>query len=373
MRSIPVWWRADRTVARGWWVVLDVVVAWASAGIAIGGAGSPASLGHGPVPERIAAVVWFASLAGRRIAPVGALWAGAAATVAVVAAGEPVTNLSLASALPLVVLARTRPPAAAAALAAVPVAAVLLALAGRPGFALACTVHAASAGVGLATRLRLQRAEQRRRAAAELRAEKLLADERARMARELHDAVGHAVTVMVTHAGAARLCLPDGPPDVRAALERIERVGRDAMADLDRVLGLLQPAPPLAQALRALLADLPPHLSPALQLPSEVHHLTTEQSETIRRIVQESLTNTLKHSTATATTVRLTTAPHATRLTVTDNGSPVPQLAPRPAPRTPPRGLASMRHRVTALGGTLTAGPDPDADGWRVEVQLPCR
>ncbi|MGW4380157.1 sensor histidine kinase [Kitasatospora sp. NPDC004531] len=343
-------------------------MAWASAGIAVGGDGVTASLWHGGAASRVAVVVWFGALAGRRILPVVALWAGAAATVAVVAAGDPVTNLSLASALPLVVLGRTRRPVVAAALAVVPVSAVLVALSARPGFALACAVHAASAAVGVATRLRLERAEQRRRAAAELRASEVLAEERARMARELHDAVGHAVTVMVTHAGAARLCLPDGPPEVRSALERIERVGRDAMTDLDRVLGLLQPVPPLPHSLRALLAGLPPRLSARLELPETAVHLTDAQAETLHRVVQECLTNTLKHSTATAVTVRLTATPRALHLTATDNGTGGHHAG---AAGTTPRGLASMRHRVTGLGGTLTAGPT--AAGWRVEVRLPCR
>ncbi|KDN81752.1 histidine kinase [Kitasatospora cheerisanensis KCTC 2395] len=245
--------------------------------------------------------------------------------------------------------------------------AVLLALAARPGFALVCAVHGVSAAVGVATRLRLERAERRRRAAAEARAGRLLAEERARMARELHDAVGHAVTVMVTHAGAARLCLADGPPDVRAALERIERVGRDAMTDLDRVLGLLRPAPPLVHALNALLAGLPPRLSPTLELDDGAAELSDPLAEAVRRIVQESLTNTLKHSTATAAAVRLTTGARAVHLSVTDNGAPAP---PRRR-RGPARGLASMRHRAAALGGSLTAGPT--GDGWRVEVRLPCR
>ncbi|WP_051653614.1 sensor histidine kinase [Kitasatospora cheerisanensis] len=244
---------------------------------------------------------------------------------------------------------------------------MLLALAARPGFALVCAVHGVSAAVGVATRLRLERAERRRRAAAEARAGRLLAEERARMARELHDAVGHAVTVMVTHAGAARLCLADGPPDVRAALERIERVGRDAMTDLDRVLGLLRPAPPLVHALNALLAGLPPRLSPTLELDDGAAELSDPLAEAVRRIVQESLTNTLKHSTATAAAVRLTTGARAVHLSVTDNGAPAP---PRRR-RGPARGLASMRHRAAALGGSLTAGPT--GDGWRVEVRLPCR
>ncbi|WP_285732651.1 sensor histidine kinase [Kitasatospora phosalacinea] len=358
------WWRADGRVARGWWVALDGVVAWASAGIAVGGSGYTASLLAGSAVSRAAVAVWFGALLLRRLVPVAALWAGAGATVAVVAAGDPVTNLSLASALPLVVLLRTRPPAVAAVLAAPPVLAVLVALCGRPGALLCCALHAAAAAVGVAARRR----DRARRVAAEERARRLLEEERARMARELHDAVGHAVTVMVTHAGAARLGAVDGPPLLRETLERIERVGRGAMGDLDRVLGLLEPLPPptpLEPALRALLADLPPHLAVALELPSPAVELTAAHTEVLHQAVREALTNALKHSTATAATVRLHRTRHALRLAVTDNGRPA-QVRSLPSSG---RGLASARRRAAALGGRLTAGPGPE--GWRVEVELP--
>ncbi|WP_148283182.1 MULTISPECIES: histidine kinase [Kitasatospora] len=378
------WWRADGRVARGWWVALDGVVAWASAGIAVGGSGYTASLLAGSAVSRVAVAVWFGALLLRRLVPVAALWAGAGATVAVVVAGEPVTNLSLASALPLVVLFRVRPPAAAAVLAALPVPAVLLALAGRPGFPLACALHAVAVAVGVAARRRARA----RRAAAEERARRLLDEERARMARELHDAVGHAVTVMVTHAGAARLGAADGPPPLRETLARIERVGRGAMGDLDRVLGLLESSPPpprLEPALRALLADLPPRLSATLELSYPAADLTVSWVELFHQAAREALTNTLRHSTATATTVRLRRTRHGLRLTVTDNGRP----APATSRSSSGRGLASLRRRAAALGGTLTAGPTadqtadqtagpttgpttgPGPDGWRLEVELP--
>ncbi|QKW22743.1 hypothetical protein HUT16_29890 [Kitasatospora sp. NA04385] len=181
----------------------------------------------------------------------------------------------------------------------------------------------------------------------------------------MHDAVGHAVTVMVTHAGAARLGAADGPPQLRETLERIERVGRGAMGDLDRVLGLLEPLPPLGPALRALLADLPPHLAVTLELPCPAVDLTDPYTEVLHRAVREALTNTLKHSTATAAAVRLRRTRRALCLTVTDNGRPLPAGPPSSGRR----GLAAAHHRAAALGGTLTAGPGPA--GWRVEVELP--
>src|SRR3954471_16934184 len=120
--------RADREVERGpLWLALDAVVAWASAGIAVGASEYTASVFHGAIISRAAVVVWFLAISLRRIIPVAALWAGAAATVAVFLIGDPVTNVSLASALPLTMIAQGRSPKIAALVAGVPVVAVLAA------------------------------------------------------------------------------------------------------------------------------------------------------------------------------------------------------------------------------------------------------
>lgn len=104
-------WRPDRPVRRRtWWVLLDVAVAYISAVISVGPSDYTASVTEGPVVVRVAAAVWFMAIALRRFAPATALWAGALATVATVAAHQPVTNLSLPSALALALVAQMRPP-----------------------------------------------------------------------------------------------------------------------------------------------------------------------------------------------------------------------------------------------------------------------
>ncbi|TYK44509.1 sensor histidine kinase [Actinomadura decatromicini] len=363
-------WGPDRSAGRRWhWVALDVLVAYVSAVITIGDSDVTASPLHGPVAVRIAAVVWFAAIAGRRFAPATALWASAAATVATVLAGHPLTNLSAASALALTMVAQTRPRPDAARLAAVPVAAALAALAaaGTEALVLGAALHGGALLAGDGARSRFEAAaalrahEAERAAALRLRA---LADERARMARELHDAVGHAVTVMVTHAGAARLSLGDERADVRRSLGGIEDVGRAALGDLDRVLGLLDDAPPpdLPAALRGLVAGLPPGLRADLAVDGDLPPVAEPVARAVHRIVQESLTNVVRHASAGTVRISVARAGGGLRVTVTDDGTA--------APGPPGRGIAGMRERAAGLGGTCAAGPAPDG-GWRVEARVP--
>ncbi|TDD22749.1 hypothetical protein E1287_39610 [Actinomadura sp. KC06] len=377
-------WGPDRLAGRRWhWVALDVFVAYVSATITIGDSDVTASAFHGPVAVRAAAVVWFAAIAGRRFAPATALWASAAATAATALAGHPLTNLSAASALALTMVAQTRSRPRAAQLAVVPVVTALAALAAEntEALVLGALLHGGALLAGDAARSRSDaaaalRAHEAARAAALRR--RALADERARMARELHDAVGHAVTVMVTHAGAARLSLGDEHADVRRSLGSIEDVGRAALGDLDRVLGLLDesepPNPPdLAAALRGLVAGLPPGLRADLAVDGDLPPLGEPVVQTLYRIVQESLTNVVRH--ASAGTVRVLVAREGddVRVTVIDDGA----ASGPPSPSQPSgvrgasgRGLAGMRERAARLGGTCQAGPAPDG-GWRVEARVP--
>ncbi|QXJ20958.1 sensor histidine kinase [Actinomadura graeca] len=364
------WWRPDRPADRRWhWVALDVFVAYVSATIAIGDSDATASAFHGPPAVRAAAVVWFAAISGRRFAPATALWASAAATAATALTGHPLTNLSAASALALTMVAQTRPRPRAAAAAALPVAAALTALAAEGGGALVlgAVLHGGALLAGDAARSRREaaaalRAHEAGRAAALRR--RALADERARMARELHDAVGHAVTVMVTHAGAARLSLGGGHEDVRRSLGSIEQVGRAALGDLDRVLGLLGDTgpPDLVAALRGLVSGLPPGLRADLVVDGDLPPVGEPAAQTLHRIVQESLTNVVRHASAATVRVQVSRDGEDVRVTVTDDGTAVPGP--------PGRGLAGMRERAGRLGGTCRAGPGPDG-GWRVEARVP--
>ncbi|WP_416969005.1 sensor histidine kinase [Streptomyces sp. 4F14] len=353
--------------------MLDLVVAYLSAVIAIGPSDHTASVVDGSAVERGCAVVWFVAIAGRRFAPGWALWAGGGATVAAVVSGAEVTNVSLASALALALVVRSRPPRRALELAAVPVAGVLVALASDDrAFVPAAVAHGVAWLAGRAGRARDEVAET-------LRArdgERAVTAERARMARELHDAVGHAVTVMLTHAGAARLTLADGSPPVREALTRIEQAGRAAMTDLDRVLGLLTESYDLEADLHNLAARLPADIPVDLRLPvgGELRELPLPVAEAVGRVVQESLTNAVRHAGAGRVVVEVGVGEGRVVVRVTDDGG-AGAGAGRGAARVVVgggRGLGVMRERVAGLGGWVEAGVvEGGGRGWRVTAVVP--
>ncbi|MEW2381503.1 histidine kinase [Micromonospora sp. NPDC047707] len=215
-------------------------------------------------------------------------------------------------------------------------------------------------------------AESERVAALEARAARLAG--RNRLARELHDSVGHALTVTTLQAGAARQVLDRDPEFVRRALTAIEEVGRTAMDDLDHVLGLLRetgggtavPAP------QRTLADLDRLLAEtrAAGLPVEARHsgdlvdLPAVVSREGYRIVQEGLTNAARYGRG-PVTVRVDAGPDALELELVNALGPVR----RSGLGRGGRGLDGMRERVLLLGGRLTAGPD--ADRWRIRARLP--
>ncbi|PRY59713.1 signal transduction histidine kinase [Glycomyces artemisiae] len=373
-------WSPDRRVDRGpLWILIDLAVAYLSAVISIGPSDHVASVADGPLLERAAAVVWFAAIAGRRFAPATALWAASAATAAVALAGLPVMNASLATAMALTLVLRSRPLRFAIESSCVPVVAVLVVLVPvADAFVPALLAHAVAVVVGRAGRVRweaqetMRRSEiEREREAAAERVRQARAAERTRMARELHDAVGHAVTVMVAHAGAARFALAGDREEITAVLGSIERVGREAMRDLDGVLGLLADEEDAAdqgleESLRALLASLPAEVTAELRVPGEaLAGLGSEAAAAVRRVVQESLTNVIRHARPAHAVVEVERGADWVQVSVRDNGSgPVPQSSRQG------RGLAGMRERVAALGGEWESGP-LDSGGWRNRARLP--
>ncbi len=211
--------------------------------------------------------------------------------------------------------------------------------------------------LGPSPEMRIAAVEQRERRLAE----------RNRLARELHDSVGHALTAATLQAGAARAVFDSDPEFARRALAAIEDVGRAAMDDLDHVLGVLRALedddgrPPRSlDDLDRLIADV---RAGGVEVHADVAPaaVTPAVSREAFRIVQESLTNAAKHGTG---TVRL-------RLTATDEltievTNPMPATSPAPGGG---RGVAGMRERVRLLGGRLEAGPS--GGGWRVHVRLP--
>ena len=219
--------------------------------------------------------------------------------------------------------------------------------------------------------------------AAETAAERAVQAERDRIARELHDIVSHHVSVMVIQAGAARTALDRRPDDARMALEAIERIGRQAMTDMRRMLGILgesgtsgagateaglEPMPDLGR-LGELVDEVRGAGMPVtLRIDGTPSPMDRGVGLSAYRIVQESLTNALKHASGARAEVVVRYGPRSVDLLITDEGgSARPDLAGRGGASG--RGLVGMRERVALYGGTLEAGPT--ATGFRVAARLP--
>ena len=201
-------------------------------------------------------------------------------------------------------------------------------------------------------------------------------DERRRIARDLHDVVAHTVSVMVVQAGAARRTMDRDPARAIAALDAVRSTGGDAVAELDRLLGLLDPEEARTAATRPGL-DALGHLADrmaAAGLPVTVaasgrpRPLDAATDLVAYRVVQEALTNTLKHARAATAAVALAWTDAALEITVHDDGEGAAASGGQGARR----GLQGMRERIEAYGGELEAGPAPGR-GFRVRARLPLR
>jgi signal transduction histidine kinase len=213
--------------------------------------------------------------------------------------------------------------------------------------------------------------------AASQRALEAVIEERARIARELHDIVAHAVSTIVVQAGAAEQVVEDDPARARASLETIRATGASALAEMRRLVtvlreeddaGPLQPQPGLA-ALPALFEALHSGgLEVDLAVTGDARPLAPGLDLAAYRIVQEGLTNVRRHSTARRAEVRLAYEPEQVRLEVHDEG---PQAASTARLATEPggHGLVGIRERVALYGGSLTAGPD-GSGGFRLSAML---
>ncbi len=214
----------------------------------------------------------------------------------------------------------------------------------------------------------------------ELRARQAVADERTRIARELHDVVSQALGVIVMQAGGAGSVPILEEPDARAVLATIEQTGRQAFAEMRRLVGVLrddseaaalEPQPTVGE-IPALLERL---ASAGLDVDLELAGTRREAPAGVElsayRIVQEALTNTLKHSGAGHATVRLSWSRDHLDVEVSDDG-PVAGTAVSPSVRVDSggKGLIGMRERVMLFGGELEAGPNPQG-GYRVAARLP--
>jgi signal transduction histidine kinase len=249
----------------------------------------------------------------------------------------------------------------------------------------------------LGDRARLQRAfaaEQQERAvrlereqAAEAR--RAVASERSRIARELHDVVAHHVSMMVVQAEAGPVAVEHDPARAAGAFEAIAATGRQALVEMRRLLGVLRgdgdQAPSLAP--QPGLAEVPSlveqvgraGLEVELVVEGEPGPLPAGVDLSAYRIVQEALTNAVKHSGASRARILVRYDPDELRLEIRDegpagNGSP-PAAGRRPGDadrgqRRPGSGLLGMRERAALFGGELEAGPDPGG-GFTVAARLP--
>ena len=221
-----------------------------------------------------------------------------------------------------------------------------------------------------AERLEREQAERARRAATE---------ERNRIARELHDVVAHSVSVMVIQTQAARRLAREDRAAARSALRAVESSGRDALMEMRRMMGVLRhgdqelagaAAPALSQLTallgRARAAGLPVEL----ELEGEPHELSPGLELVVFRVVQEALTNAIKHAGPARARVRVAFTPDALELEIVDTGrGPAPADAPLPGAG---QGLVGMRERLSLYGGELHTGRRRGG-GFQVRARVPLR
>ena len=205
----------------------------------------------------------------------------------------------------------------------------------------------------------------------ELQRDAALQAERTRIARELHDVVTHGVSVMVMQAGAARQQIEHDPVLAETLLRGVEDGGREALGELRRFLGLLgdhedaaplSPQPGLDQietlVARVRAAGVPVELS----IEGDARPLPGGIELAAYRVVQEALTNALKHGEHPNAQVRIRFEPRALELEILDDGAG--QAGP------PGHGLLGMRERVGIYGGTVSSGPQ-EGHGYAVRARLP--
>jgi signal transduction histidine kinase len=271
------------------------------------------------------------------------------------------------------------------AAAATGVALVIPAVAGKgvssAGFAVAMYAAFAVAwalGDNLRTRraylveveARAERLERER----EERARRAVAVERARIARELHDVISHNVSVMVVQAAAGSDVFASQPERARQALASIESIGREALVELRRLLGVVSPdedgmllALPRSRGLRGCRSWLsrsePAGCGVKLTVMGQPRDLPAGVDLSAFRIVQEALTNTLKHAGASRADVSLRYTDASLEVEILDDG-----VANGGAGGG--RGIVGMRERAALLGGELSAGPRP-AGGFAVRARMP--
>lgn len=241
-------------------------------------------------------------------------------------------------------------------------------------------VHVVAAAVGwlagdaVRTRraFRTEMADRQSREMAE-RTRRAIAEERVRVSREVHDVISHNLSVIAVRSGVGRLLFDSRPDEARTALTEIETVSRKALGELRRLLGAVRDAGETVPT--PTLADLPGLMA---EVASSGIDVTREQGElpsglpstmelSVYRIVQEALTNVVKHVGRTRARVLVTHAENVLSVEVTDDG---PRDGRGERAGDPGWGLVGIRERAALFGGTADIGPRPEG-GFRVSVRIP--
>ncbi len=226
-----------------------------------------------------------------------------------------------------------------------------------------------------------ERAAERTAAAAAERADQVrhaVADERAQIARELHDIVAHAMSVIAVRSGVARMVIDTDPGQAREALAIIETTTRRSLHEMRLLVGMLRdsddhqaelsPVPGLGDLDRLVTATATAGVTVDVRVDGDVRALSPAADLSAYRIVQEALTNVVRHAGPTRARVQITYQPDQVGIEVTDDG-PSPAAPPAPAVRPGGgHGLIGMRERAALFGGELAAGPY--AAGFRVQANL---
>ncbi|GDY40265.1 sensor histidine kinase [Streptomyces antimycoticus] len=215
-----------------------------------------------------------------------------------------------------------------------------------------------------------------RQRANRIEAERAAARERARIAREMHDILSHAVSLMIVQAEAGPVAVRTAPERAEAAFDAISTTGREAMVQLRRMLGVLrtgdepgraprEPQPGLAGLSNLLDRVRASGLEVAYESAGAVRPLPDATGAAVFRVVQEALTNVVKHAGARTVCVHLTYGEGVVDIRVLDDGR-----GPQPGSGGG-HGLIGVRERAAAHGGTAVTGPGPDGRGFEVRVRLP--
>jgi signal transduction histidine kinase len=317
------------------------------------------------------------ALAVRRLLPVTVLAIITAAVCLYLVGGYPYGPILLSLAIAVYTVAAHRPLRAAATAAAGSL--VLLALAGLIGGGLDMEAVAPQVAwvagplaIGVTVRVGREQVLQNRRDEARRQADA----ERLRVAQEVHDVVGHGLAAIMMQADIALHVLPRQPEQAEAALTAISRTSRESLDELRATLGAVRrgndaddrsPAPGLARLNALVDRTRAVGVPVAVDVTGPVASLPAAVDLAAYRIVQESLTNVLRHAGTATASVHVTLADANLTVSISDTGCGAP-----PTPARNGHGLAGMKERASALGGTLTAGPRPEG-GFTVTATLPVR